>query len=581
MMACPASKRADWRTPAEASNYLQTPRYTETRAYFERLDQHSERLKLLEFGASPEGRALYSVVIAANGEFTPELAARSGKPVLLIQACIHPGENEGKDALMALARDWLTKNSDQQALERVILLLIPMFSVDGHERFGPHNRINQNGPEAMGWRATAQNLNLNRDFLKLESPEMQAWQRQFNAWDPDLLVDMHNTDGADYQYHLTYAMEQHDSVPASVRAWQLEVFDKAMVQATERKGWLLTQYFELLAADDPYQGIVVGSSTPRYSIGFGAAANRPALLLETHMLKDFKTRTQVNVDLLRSLISAVSQDPQALKQSNREADLAQSRLAGTRFALSYAIDQSQAESIDFKGIGYSRTLSEISGALWTRYNGKAETRQIPLYRTLKAERTVELPHAYLVPASWSAAIDKLRQHGVHMQALKREHTINEASSYRFEQVSYASQPFEGRVRVQDLKLKAVQEQLSFPAGSMLIVVNQKRAPIIAHLLEPEGPDSLVRMGYGDGFMTRTEYAEPRVLEAKARELLKARPELEKEFLNELAKPEFAASASKRLEFFYARLPHYDVNYLRYPVARLNAEQLRELSSLVE
>jgi len=566
----------DWRTPAERSNFQATPRYAETKAYFERLQAHSKDAKLIEFGTSPEGRSQFAFVLASNGEFTPELARASGKPVLLIQACIHPGENEGKDALMALSRDWLTLDSQRAERDKVVLLLIPIFSVDGHERFGPHNRINQNGPAAVGWRNTAQNLNLNRDFLKAEAPEMQAWLRQFNAWDPALLVDMHNTNGADYQYDLLYAFDTHASVHPATRAWLERVLGDQVIAATEQKGWLLGPYFDLQVAGDLQRGIKVGPSTPRFSSGFGAAVNRPALLLETHMLKDLKTRIKVNEDYLRALLKLIAADPDALQSANRTADQAAAQKAGTRFGLSFKLDPNSSETFAFKGFRYTRRLSEISGALWTQYSTIKETWPIELKRGTQLETDVELPHAYLLPASWQVAIDKLALHGVEMTRLSAPLTLQEARTYRFSDVIYAAAPFEGRVRIAKLKATESLETLSFPSGSVLVQINQRRAPLIAHLLEPSGPDSLVRMGYGDGFMVRGEYAEERVLEAKARELLKASPALQAQFEAELAKPEFAGSAAARLDFFYRRLPHYDSHYLRYPVARLNADQLKQL-----
>ncbi len=565
----------DWRTPAEASKFTRTPSYQETRDYFEKLKAaHPTSIAINDFGVSPEGRALFNVVIASEGGLTPAAAKASGKPVLLIQACIHPGENEGKDALMALARDWLVDGTQAKAREKVVLLLVPIFSVDGHENTGPH-RINQNGPEETGWRSTAQNHNLNRDFLKVESPEMRAWQAQWQAWDPDLLVDMHNTNGADYQYHLTYAYERHDSAHAASRDWQANAFDVAIPTALKKNNWLLAPYFGQIVFDDPRKGITFGASTPRFSTGFGTAANRPALLLETHMLKDFKTRTKVNEDYIAALIEHVAKNPEGLTSINRDADAASAALAGKSFALQFKIGE-KTETFDFLGIGYERVPSEVSGALWTRYNGKPERISVALKQTLEPEVTVTLPHGYLIPASWTAAIDALQVHGVRFIRLPPSITLSGAHTYRFRDVKYAAQPFEGRVRIESLNLESVRENLSFPANSVLVPLDQPRNPIIAHLLEPQGPDSLVRMGYGDGFMTRTEYAEPRVMEVKAREMMAADPALRAAFEAELQKPEFASSAQARLDFFYRRLPHYDERFLRYPIARLDAEQINKL-----
>jgi murein tripeptide amidase MpaA len=573
-----ATPSPDWRTLAERSNYTETPRYEQTFEYFQRLDQASEQAKLVPFGSSPEGRTQYAFVIASGGEFTPELAQKSGKPVLLIQACIHAGENEGKDVLMALSREWLVEAKQKAAREKVILLLLPIFNVDGHERFGPYSRINQNGPKAMGWRTTAQNFNLNRDFVKAEAPEMRAWLKLWNAWNPALLVDMHNTDGADYQYHLTHHFESHASVHPDIVRWQTKTWLQNVVPATEKQGFIIGPYVDLKEADNIKAGILNNFSSPRFSAGFGPAVNRPALLLETHMMKDFKTRVEVNEVFLRALLDSIGGNAAALTAAVHAADRDAANLVGKSFVLNYSVSETSID-FPFKGFAYSKTRSDVSGGLWTQYDPKKpETWTVPYYDALRPTLSVELPAAYLVPRHWLSAITLLRRHGVQLQKIAAPATIKQAQTYRFSAVTYTPQPFEGRVRIASLEAKPVQEDLAFASGSVIVRMDQRLAPLIAHMLEPLSPDSIVRQGLGDGFMSRAEYAEPRVLEAKARELLARDPKLQAEFEANLADPLFAGSAQARLNFFYTRLPNYDVNYLRYPVAKLTAEQLNALKT---
>jgi hypothetical protein len=566
----------DWRTPAEKSNFKQTPRYAATREYFERLDAASDQAQLIEFGTTPNGLKQFAFVIASEGEFTPAAAADSKKPVLLIQACIHAGENEGKDTLMALSREWLIEKKQKAALDDLILLLIPIFNVDGHERFGAFNRINQNGPEQMGWRSTAQNLNLNRDFLKAEAPEMRAWLKLWQAWNPSLLVDMHNTDGADYQYHLTYHFERHDSVHPAIRDWQQQIFLDTVNPRMKQQKFVVGQYVDLKEFDNVKSGLVENYSPPRYSSGYGPIVNRPALLLETHMMKDFKTRVRVNESYLRGMIEAIGANPDALRTATGQADQAASQSAGKDYALDFTVTD-ESVNIPFYGYAYSKTRSDVSGALWTRYDpSKPQTWQVPFYGKLAPSVTVTLPAAYLIPRHWTHAIRALERHGVVFERIKTARTIAKAETYRFSKLSYATQPFESRVRLVGFDSTPVSEDLDFAGESVLVKTNQLRAYLVAHLLEPSAPDSLIRQGYGDHFMTRTEYAEPRVLEQKARELLSTQPALAAEFDAKLKDAAFASSPQARLNFFYERLPYFDRHYLRYPVARLNAQQLENL-----
>lgn len=226
---------------------------------------------------------------------------------------------------MALARDLLIRKQMPEVLKQLIVLMVPIYNVDGHARFSPHNRINQNGPAAMGWRSTAQNLNLNRDFFKAEAPETRTWLKLWNAWQPDLLVDLHNTNGADYPYQLAYSFEAHAGIDPALVVWQQQVFVEQAVTATTKGGWLMAPYLQLRVADQPKMGFVKFSATPRYSTGYGSLRNRPALLLETHMLKDLRVRTQVNEAYLGELLRAIAAQPAALKAAVKTA----SRNAGT------------------------------------------------------------------------------------------------------------------------------------------------------------------------------------------------------------------------------------------------------------
>src|SRR4051812_38145357 len=267
----PMSHAEDWTTPAEAAHFKTTPSYADTRAYLERLAAAAPgKLKVTRFGVSPEGRDLMLVVAAGGGEFTPEAARASGKQILLVQAGIHAGEIEGKDAGLMLLRDLVLGDAPHDLshlLDHTVLLYLPIYNVDGHENSSAYNRINQNGPETMGFRATAQKLNLNRDYLKADAPETQDWLKLFDAWLPDMFVDVHTTNGADYQYDLTWYTEDWGSLDAAVHAWQDSALKQRIFRNTEKRGHLLAPYLELKDHRDITQGIANFGSGPRFSTG--------------------------------------------------------------------------------------------------------------------------------------------------------------------------------------------------------------------------------------------------------------------------------------------------------------------------
>lgn len=570
LLASSALTADDWTTPAEASDYQRTPRYTETIAYFERLDAASPAVTMIGMGRSAQGRAMQAVVLASDGIATPEAARASGKPVILIQAAIHPGENEGKDVLMALARD-LALGADAPLLEPVILVLVPIFNVDGHERFSPYNRINQNGPEAMGWRATAQNLNLNRDYTKADSPEMQAWLRLWQRWQPDLLIDMHNTNGADYQYAMTWAYESGPQVHPALADWQRKVYDGAVKPRLAAQGWPVAFYVSMKEWGNLSAGLTEGASTPRFSVGYAAAAGRPGLLLETHMVKDFRTRVAVNTVLLRELLRAIGRDPAALKSAVAKAD-------GERFApgveIPVAFGLSEAsEPMDFLGYEEIRTPSEVSGADSVRYDqDKPVTLSLPVQREITITASASAPAAYLVPPQWTGVIERLQLHGIEMRRLPEARTL-EAERHRFGEVAWAPRPFEGRHQITTLESTLESVEIEVPAGSWLIPMDQARARLVAQLLEPAAPDSFIRWGFFDAIFEEKEYAEARVMERIAREMLAADPAMKAEFDERLKDEAFAADPRARLRFFYERSPYFDSAWKRYPVVRLDAQAM--------
>src|SRR5882762_2916781 len=356
----------EWLTYAEKTDYRETPRYADTIAYAKRLDQASPLIKFQSFGKSGEGREL-PLLIATEGEtFTPEAARHAHKAVILIQACIHAGEPDGKDAGLALLRDIAITKTRAGLLKNLVVLFIPIYSPDGHERVSPYNRINQNGPAEMGWRTTSTYQNLNRDYMKADTPETRAWLALWNKWQPDLFIDCHVTDGADYQYNITYQHEHHAGVAPSVLAWEEKVIDKRVAPATEAAGNVISWYLEFVDNRDLPKGIRDFNGSPRFSTGYTPLRNRPGILIETHMLKPYRPRVIGTYDFLRFTLEEVNRDPEGLLAAGREADektLADGRTydVNRRFPLDYKLTD-KARPYQLKAVEYHTELSDVSGA---------------------------------------------------------------------------------------------------------------------------------------------------------------------------------------------------------------------------
>ncbi|HWT01795.1 MAG TPA: M14 family metallopeptidase [Pyrinomonadaceae bacterium] len=561
----------EWQTRAEKTDYRETPRYDETIAFARKLDDASPLIRYTTFGRSGEGRELPLLVAAAGNDFTPQAARRAGKAVILIQACIHAGESDGKDAGLALLRDIAVTKTRAGLLDRVVVLFIPIYNTDGHERFGPFNRINQNGPAEMGWRATSANLNLNRDYMKADAPETRAWLKLWAEWSPDLLVDCHVTDGADFRYNITYIYEHQQHAPAPVLAWMREAFDGGIFPATEGEGNLLAQYMTFRDNRDLMKGIDGFVMPPRFSTGYTTVRNRPGLTIETHMLKDYRSRVRGTYDLLRFTLEELNRNTEKLLSAVREADELTVK-AGQNYdpARSYPL---QIEITDkprpfaFKGVESRTEMSDISGQERVVFGSKPVDMTLPFYDEGRVATAVAPPLYYVVPPQWKSVIEVLAAHGLRLQRLAAPATIG-VETYRFTEVKFAPAPFEGRV-LPSYKTNPVKERRTFPAGSVVVPVAQPAGFVAIHLLEPQAPDSFVAWGFFNAAFEQKEYGEDYVLEKLARELLAKDENLRREFEQRLkSDPQFASSPGARLNFFYERSPYWDREMNLYPVGRI-------------
>ncbi len=563
--AQPSAKK--WLTDYELSGYKRTPRYAETMAYARRLEKASPWIHVESFGRSPEGRDLPLIIASKERAFTPSAAAKSDKAVVLVQNGIHAGEIDGKDACLMLLRDIAVTKTKASLLDHVILLIIPIYNVDGHERFGKFNRINQTGPEEMGWRVTAQNLNLNRDYMKADAPETQAWLKLFNAWMPDFFIDAHVTDGADFQHVATYSIESHDNVAAPVRSWILDRYLPGVMPGQTKNGVAVVPYIFLKDDTDPTKGVIGGAAAPRFSTAYASLHNRPGLLIETHMLKDYKKRVEATYRLIDGTLRFLQKDAEALRSAVRQADAETAAGLGPTFPLQFASVPVANQTMHFQGFRQKNDDSPISGKTRITYTKEPFEADVPRYDSIAATVTVTPPAAYFIPPAWEAVVARLKLHGVRLERLTAP-VETEAEFYRFSNAAWQKEPFEGRHPV-TFTATAFRAKRSFPKGTIVARLNQKAARVLLHALEPKAPDSFASWGFFDAAFEQKEYGEDYVLEPMAEKMLAADPALRREFDAKIAADTaFAHSPGAKLNFFYERSPYWDDHVMLYPVARI-------------
>lgn len=549
-----------WVTPSERDQLRTTPRYDETIAWLRRLTAAAPQLKLVSLGKSDEGRDVWVVIASKEGAFTPDALRKSGKPTVLAQGGIHAGEIEGKDAGLMLLRDMTVRGTKRELLDGANFLFVPIFNVDGHERFSRFTRINQRGPEEGGWRTNARNLNLNRDYMKADASEMRAMIRAIDTWKPDLYIDLHVTDGADYQYDVTYGWNGPAGFSPAIANWLDRSLRPAVDRGLSEMGHIPGP---LIFTDDPLQGVALGQSDPRLSHSYADARHIAAVLVENHSLKPYDQRVLGMYVLLEHTLRTVARDAAALRDATRTERTRRAKTIPLAWRVPAGVEPEQIEVL---GIESRKTLSPVSGGVWMEWLGKPVSMRAPLRQASEVSASVTRPSAYWVPPQWRDVIELLDLHGVRYERITAPRDVD-VIMYRFTDPKFATQQFEGHVRVTS-ETTSEKRRERFPAGSLRIPTDQDLGTLAVLLLEPSSPDSLFQWGFFNSILSATEYVEAYIMEPMAQQMMAADPKLAEEFRRKVeTDAAFRGNPTVRLWWFYQRTPYYDERALLYPVGR--------------
>lgn len=557
-------------TVAERSGDLRTGRYDEVIALCDAYAKHyPNAVRCIDFGTTPEGRPMKALIASRSGALTPEQARAKDLPVVLIQGGIHAGEIDGKDAGFRALRDVLDGKAARGSLDKLVLIFVPVFNVDGHERFGAWNRPNQNGPAEMGWRVTAQNFNLNRDYAKADAPEMRAMLALVNAWDPIATIDLHVTDGAKFEHDVSIQVEPLHAGDNALRNAGLQLRDGTLSALRKQGSLPLPFYPSFVENDNPASGFIDGVAPPRFSTGYFLLQNRLAMLVETHSWKDYATRVRITRNAVIAVLDLVAKHGVEWRKVAREADLRAQLLGGQPVALSWAATD-KVRTIDFRGYAYTRTPSDISGASMTRYDDTTpQIWKLPLRDDIAPSLTVVAPKGgYLVPAAYADLVAmKLQAHGIAFDRIQATLPQMQVEAFRDDTPTFAAAPTESHQRL-TVEGEWSTETHDIGAGSLFVPIAQPKARLVMTLLEPLAPDSLLAWGYFNNAFERKEYMEDYVAEDVARQMLSQDPALRERFEHRLQEDAaFAANPQARLDFFYRLHTAWDERYGLYPVLR--------------
>jgi hypothetical protein len=549
----------------ENSNGLESATYFEAVQWYKDLDKKSANVLVKEMGMTDVGYPLHLVLVSADGKFDPAQWHQQNKAVILINNGIHPGEPDGIDASMMLVRDIVLRKL--QLPNNIALAFIPVYNIGGCLNRGTTSRANQNGPKEYGFRGNAQNLDLNRDFTKCDSKDAKAFTQIFHFLDPDILIDNHVSDGADYQHTMTLLTTQYDKMSTSYGSWLRAMFESTLYGGMSKKGWDMVPYVNFETTDFG-KGMEMFYDPPRYSSGYAALFGTIGFVPETHMLKPYKDRVKSTYDLMQTIIEESSKNCIALKV-NRKAGIHQITNVKDSFALSWKIDTTIYTKVVFKGYEQAFKLSDATGLQRMFYDhNKPYTRDINFFNTYRPENLVKKPKAYIIPQGWWAVIDLLKLNNVAMKQFSND-TLIEVEAYRIDDYKSYPRPYEKHHKNSSVKTTTSLQKIKFLKGDYVIYLNQKANRYLVEMLEPIGDDSFFAWNFFDAILQQKEGYSDYRWDDVAAEVLKNNPGLQQKLdAKKKADAKFAANASAQLDFIYKNSLYYEPGHNRYPVYRL-------------
>ncbi len=549
----------------EKTNGLESATYFEAVDWYKKLDKISAKVLVKEMGMSDAGYPLHLVLVSNDGKFDAAQWHRQNKAVILINNGIHPGEPDGIDASMMLVRDIV--NNKIKLPDNVAVAIIPVYNIGGCLNRNSYSRANQNGPVEYGFRGNAQNLDLNRDFTKNDSKEAKAFAQIFHLLDPDILIDNHVSDGADYQHTMTLLTTQYDKLGARLGGWLKNNFEPQLYKGMTEKKWDMVPYVNF-ETETPDKGMEMFYDPPRYSSGYAALFQTIGFVPETHMLKTFKDRVLSTYALSLTVIEKASINATELiaQRKKARADVVKEK----SFPFKWAVDTTKFSFITFKGYEQGFKPSDATGLNRMYYDrSKPFTKQVKFFNVFNASGFIDVPAAYVIPQGWYGVIDLLKLNNIQVQQFKND-TMIDVEAYHIDDYKSLAKPYEKHHKNSAVKLTSLNQKIRFLKGDYIIYLNQPANRYLVEMLEPTDDDSFFAWNFFDAILQQKEGYSDYRWDDLAAQVLKNNPTL-KAKLEEKKKTDekFAINSSAQLDFIYKNSPYYEPGHNRYPVYRIN------------
>ena len=565
--SCSSEKKKenfDFTTVFESSNGLETPTYPEVVTFYEQLAESYTSIAMYTMGKTDSGEPLHLITFNPDRSFESEFSGESRKNVLLINNGIHPGESDGIDASMLLLRDFA--NGKVDAPKNTIIAVIPVYNIGGALNRNSDSRTNQNGPISYGFRGNARNYDLNRDFIKADTKNARAFTELFRTVNPDLFIDNHVSNGADYQYALTHLFTQHNKLGGDLGNYLHTSLMTQLQDSLQKKSWDITPYVNVFN-NTPDKGFTQFMDSPRYSTGYTTLFNTLGMMVETHMLKPYKERVEGTYELMKSFINIADKDADVIKEL-RENVLTKYK-PGDNYPFSWKIDSTKTSTISFKGYEGEMIKSEITGADRLKYNRNAPfTKNVTYYNYFKATDSITIPSAYIIPKGYWDIIDLLKLNEIRLTKIRKD-TIIEAEVYKIIDYKSVKNPYEGHYLHYQTQTKTIIEKVAIKKGDYRVETNQEGIRYLLEALEPSARDSFFNWNFFDTVLQQKEGFSPYVWEDMALTFLNENPEIKKEFeAKKSSDPVFAQNWYEQLDWIHKQSPAYEKAHLRYPIIRV-------------
>lgn len=546
----------------EDSKGTETATYEEVITFYTNLADAYSEVNIETIGETDSGKPLHMVTLNPDLKFDYN-KIRENKRIILINNGIHPGESDGIDATMMLYRDIVQEKIETP--KNTILVTIPVYNIGGSLNRNSTTRANQNGPKEYGFRGNARNYDLNRDFIKCDTKNARTFTKIFHIIQPDVFIDNHVSNGADYQYALTHLFTQHNKLGGDLGSYLHTEMMPKLEQKLATKNWDITPYVNVFN-QVPEKGFSQFMDYPRYSTGYTTLFNTLGMMVETHMLKPYKQRVEGTYELMKSMITIVDEDTNAIK-TLRENSF--NLNPGELYPLDWKIDSTKTTVLNFKGYEGSFIPSEITGAQRLKYDRtKPFTKKVTYQNYFKPSKSIVIPQAYIIPQSLWNVIDLLKLNNVEMTQFKKD-TIITVESYKIKDYETRAQAYEGHYQHYNTNVSTNIKALKFIEGDYLIKTNQKAIRYLIETLEPQAPDSFFNWNFFDTILQQKEYFSPYVFEETAKKILATNPELKKEFdLKKSQDATFKTNWYVQLDWIYKHSSNYEKAHLQYPIYRI-------------